>query len=109
MTVKQRDLPSAGQPCGSGSQIVYAWAQDAPGTNTQACNCKKSLISHFICAELHLPDDVGFRVGGDSGINWLVLQVRRMPVRAGVKVCTQTFSSLVCSVTPTENVGTICE
>lgn len=41
--------------CGSGSQIVYAWAMDAPS--------------------LTLPKDVGFKVGGDSDIKYLVLQV----------------------------------
>jgi len=42
--------------CGEGkSQVIYAWAMDAPS--------------------LELPDGVGFRVGGDSGINYLVLQV----------------------------------
>jgi len=47
---------SALNPCGSGSQIIYAWAQNAP--------------------KLKLPKDVAFRVGGpDSGIDWLVLQV----------------------------------
>ncbi len=56
MTVKQEGLGSALSPCGSGSSIVYAWAQNAP--------------------KLQLPKDVAFRVGGpDSGIDWLVLQV----------------------------------
>ena len=55
MTVKQKDLNSALHPCGEGNEIVYAWAQDAP--------------------KLDLPEGVGFRVGGDSGIQWLVLQV----------------------------------
>ena len=42
--------------CGEGkNQVIYAWAMDAPS--------------------LELPDGVGFRVGGDSGINYLVLQV----------------------------------
>ena len=56
MTAKQEDLNSSLSPCGSGSQVVYAWALNAP--------------------ELILPDGVGFRVGGpDSDIDWLVLQV----------------------------------
>ena len=41
--------------CASGNNIVYAWAMDAP--------------------ELRLPDGVGFKVGGDTDIQWLVLQV----------------------------------
>ena len=43
-------------PCKSKSQIIYAWAKDAP--------------------ELKLPDGVGFRVGLGSDIKYLVLQVR---------------------------------
>ncbi|XP_026293326.2 peptidylglycine alpha-hydroxylating monooxygenase [Frankliniella occidentalis] len=47
----------ASSPCkqGTGSEIVYAWARDAP--------------------TLSLPEDVGFKVGGDSDIKYLVLQV----------------------------------
>ena len=40
---------------GSASQIIFAWAMDAP--------------------ELELPPGVGFRVGGGSSIKYLVLQV----------------------------------
>jgi len=42
-------------PCKSGSNILYAWARDAQ--------------------TLKLPDGVGFKVGGDTQINYLVLQV----------------------------------
>ncbi|KAK9498614.1 hypothetical protein O3M35_003208 [Rhynocoris fuscipes] len=42
-------------PCKTGSQIIYAWARDAP--------------------KLTLPEDVGFKVGGSSSIQYLVLQV----------------------------------
>ncbi|CAG9117869.1 unnamed protein product [Plutella xylostella] len=48
----------SGKPCQSGSQIVYAWARDAPS--------------------LTLPEDVGFLVGQDSEIKYLVLQVHYM-------------------------------
>jgi len=41
--------------CQTGDSIIYAWAMDAP--------------------ELHLPSGVGFKVGGDTDIQWLVLQV----------------------------------
>lgn len=41
--------------CADGSQIIYAWALDAP--------------------PLELPKGVGFKVGGDSNVNFLVLQV----------------------------------
>ncbi|CAG2113081.1 unnamed protein product [Medioppia subpectinata] len=41
--------------CASGSEIIYAWAMDAPA--------------------LVLPEGVGFKVGGDTGVNYLVLQV----------------------------------
>ncbi|KAH3837295.1 hypothetical protein DPMN_110680 [Dreissena polymorpha] len=44
-----------GPVCSSGAKILYAWAMDAPA--------------------LTLPEDVGFKVGGDTGINYLVLQV----------------------------------
>lgn len=43
------------QVCKSGSQILYAWAMGAP--------------------ELKLPEGVGFRVGADSRVQYLVLQV----------------------------------
>lgn len=44
-------------PCGKGSnsQIIYAWAMDAP--------------------KLNLPEGVGFKVGADSPIKYIVLQV----------------------------------
>ncbi|KAK1126235.1 hypothetical protein K0M31_004868 [Melipona bicolor] len=42
-------------PCAENSQILYAWARDAP--------------------TLILPEGVGFKVGGDSPIKYLVLQV----------------------------------
>ncbi|XP_076174098.1 peptidylglycine-alpha-hydroxylating monooxygenase [Ptiloglossa arizonensis] len=42
-------------PCAEESQILYAWARDAP--------------------TLILPKGVGFKVGGDSPIKYLVLQV----------------------------------
>lgn len=44
-------------PCGQGahSQIIYAWARDAP--------------------KLELPDGVGFKVGKTSPIKYIVLQV----------------------------------
>ncbi|CAK1544472.1 unnamed protein product [Leptosia nina] len=45
-------------PCRSGSQIVYAWARDAPS--------------------LELPPEVGFLLGRDSPIKYLVLQVHYM-------------------------------
>ncbi|XP_011862950.1 PREDICTED: peptidylglycine alpha-hydroxylating monooxygenase [Vollenhovia emeryi] len=41
--------------CQDGMQVIYAWARDAPSLN--------------------LPMDVGFKVGGDSSIQYLVLQV----------------------------------
>ncbi len=61
MGTRQRGLPTALSPCGQGNDIVYAWAQDAP--------------------ELKLPEGVGFRVGGDTGIEWLVLQVHYATVK----------------------------
>eukprot|EP00095_Tigriopus_kingsejongensis_P006399 maker-scaffold1351_size46012-snap-gene-0.14 protein:Tk06399 transcript:maker-scaffold1351_size46012-snap-gene-0.14-mRNA-1 annotation:"peptidylglycine alpha-hydroxylating monooxygenase" len=55
MTERTPGYPSALHPCGEGNEIIYAWAQNAP--------------------ELLLPEGVGFRVGGDTDIQWLVLQV----------------------------------
>jgi peptidylglycine monooxygenase len=70
-----------GPVCQSGAKIIYAWAMDAP--------------------PLHLPEDVGFKVGGDTGINYLVLQVHYKDVtpfvepndekdHSGVKLITTT-------------------
>lgn len=42
-------------------QIIYAWARDAP--------------------KLELPEGVGFKVGGDSPIQYLVLQVHYATVQ----------------------------
>ncbi|XP_043269938.1 peptidylglycine alpha-hydroxylating monooxygenase isoform X2 [Venturia canescens] len=42
-------------PCADGSEILYAWARDAP--------------------DLNLPDGVGFKVGRATHIKYLVLQV----------------------------------
>lgn len=52
------DRYTTASPCKSGSQIVYAWARDAP--------------------RLALPPDVGFLIGRDSPIKYLVLQVHYM-------------------------------
>jgi len=41
--------------CAKGAQVIYAWAMDAPA--------------------LQLPEGVGFRVGGNTNIKYLVLQV----------------------------------
>ncbi|GLG99728.1 Peptidylglycine alpha-hydroxylating monooxygenase [Gryllus bimaculatus] len=49
------DYLETSNPCGEGSQIIYAWARDAP--------------------KLELPEGVGFMVGGKSPIQYLVLQV----------------------------------
>jgi len=47
-----------GPVCADGAHIIYAWARDAP--------------------ELKLPKDVGFRVGGKTRLQYLVLQVHYM-------------------------------
>lgn len=54
MSTSGSEYPRA-PTCARGSTIVYAWAMDAP--------------------KLVLPEGVGFKVGGNSGINFLVLQV----------------------------------
>ncbi|XP_059085874.1 peptidylglycine alpha-hydroxylating monooxygenase-like [Tigriopus californicus] len=54
MAAKQPGVVSE-QPCKSKPNIIYAWAHEAP--------------------KLDLPKDVGFRIGKDSSIKYLVLQV----------------------------------
>lgn len=49
-----------GPVCKTGQTIVYAWARDAPA--------------------LKLPKDVAYKVGGDSKVKYLVLQVHYMNV-----------------------------
>lgn len=50
-----------GSVCKNGlASIIYAWAMDAP--------------------ELHLPPEVAFKVGGDTYIQWIVLQVHYLDV-----------------------------
>lgn len=51
--------------CARGSQILYAWAMDAPN--------------------LHLPKDVAFKVGGNTGVKTLVLQVHYKNVSSFVE------------------------
>ncbi|XP_018055398.1 PREDICTED: peptidylglycine alpha-hydroxylating monooxygenase [Atta colombica] len=48
-------LADTAPACKEGTQIIYAWARDAP--------------------KLDLPEGVGFKVGGDSPIKYIVLQV----------------------------------
>lgn len=57
MAKKASDEEETASPCGvtAHSQILYAWARDAP--------------------KLNLPNGVGFKVGSDSPIKYMVLQV----------------------------------
>lgn len=57
MAQSENDKDKAASPCGRGShsQIIYAWARDAP--------------------KLELPEGVGFKVGMNSPIKYMVLQV----------------------------------
>ncbi|XP_013413906.1 peptidylglycine alpha-hydroxylating monooxygenase-like [Lingula anatina] len=55
MSMKEKSSYTMAPVCQKGSAIIYAWAMDAP--------------------QLTLPKDVGFKVGGNSEIQWLVLQV----------------------------------
>lgn len=54
---ESRDCKSISFVCGIGDspRVVFAWALNASG--------------------LHLPEDVGVRVGADAGINYLVVQI----------------------------------
>lgn len=53
-TNRERGMKRA-SPCAKGSQVIYAWARDAP--------------------PLDLPQGVAFKVGGNTPIQYLVLQV----------------------------------
>lgn len=53
--MNHEDNVQTSSPCLDGSQIIYAWARDAP--------------------KLELPEGVGFKVGKNSPIKYLVLQV----------------------------------
>ncbi|XP_012271466.1 peptidylglycine alpha-hydroxylating monooxygenase [Orussus abietinus] len=55
MARSKHSFGETASPCAEGSEILYAWARDAP--------------------RLNLPDGVGFKVGGKSQIKYLVLQV----------------------------------
>lgn len=57
MAKKENDEEETASPCrpGGQSQIIYAWARDAPA--------------------LRLPEGVGFKVGNNSPVKYIVLQV----------------------------------
>ncbi|XP_034949913.1 peptidylglycine alpha-hydroxylating monooxygenase [Chelonus insularis] len=55
MSKSADDDDDTASPCSDGSEILYAWARDAP--------------------KLVLPDGVGFKIGQKSPIKYLVLQV----------------------------------
>jgi peptidylglycine monooxygenase len=52
-------------PCAKGSQVIYAWARDAPA--------------------LDLPEGVAFKVGGGTQVQYLVLQVHYADVTSFVE------------------------
>jgi peptidylglycine monooxygenase len=54
-------------------QVIYAWARDAP--------------------KLELPEGVGFKVGGKSPIQYLILQVHYATVKPFEGANTQVFIS----------------
>ncbi|XP_064111152.1 peptidyl-glycine alpha-amidating monooxygenase B-like isoform X2 [Macrobrachium nipponense] len=63
----------------TGGRIMYAWAKNAPAT--------------------HLPNNVGFRIGGQSGIRYLTLQIHySQPLPDGLK----DYSGLQMEVTTQE-------
>ncbi|KAG0418401.1 hypothetical protein HPB47_004866 [Ixodes persulcatus] len=69
-----------GPTCRTGSQIIYAWAMDAPA--------------------LKLPEGVGFKIGGNSGINYLVLQVHYADTTAFLDGQKRDSSGIVLSLVP---------
>ncbi|XP_050401261.1 peptidylglycine alpha-hydroxylating monooxygenase [Patella vulgata] len=64
---------SSGPTCSSGTKIIFGWAMDAP-----------SLV---------LPKDVAFKVGGDSDVDYLVLQVHYKDVSKFLPPSKETDSS----------------
>lgn len=72
----QDDVYDTASPCGEHTQILYAWGRDADS--------------------LKLPEGVGFKVGGDSDIAYLVVQVHYMmaldhPDHSGVDLISTTI------------------
>lgn len=65
--------------CQTGSKIIYAWAMDAPS--------------------LKLPPDVAFKVGGDTGINYLSMQIHYKNVSTFKPPQSKTDSSGVTLIT----------
>lgn len=82
--VPEQNLRRGAWDCGhhgvcTGGRIMYAWAKNAPAT--------------------HLPDNVGFRIGGHSGIRYLTLQIHYSePLPDGLK----DYSGLQMEVTTQE-------
>lgn len=72
------DVPRS-NVCGKGSQVIYAWAMDAP--------------------KLELPPDVAFRIGKGTSIKYLVLQVHYASVYKFKKDNTTDNSGIVISYT----------
>lgn len=68
--------------CSRGSTIIYAWAMDAP--------------------KLTLPDGVAFKIGGNTGINFIVLQVHYANVDKFINGATDN-SGIVLSLVPANN------
>ncbi|XP_042144944.1 peptidylglycine alpha-hydroxylating monooxygenase-like [Ixodes scapularis] len=64
--------------CEKEERIVYAWARDAPA--------------------LKLPEGVGFKIGGNSGINYLVLQVHYADATPFLDGVTRDTSGIVLSL-----------
>ncbi|KAK8781029.1 hypothetical protein V5799_017631 [Amblyomma americanum] len=69
-----------GSTCAEGPQIIYAWARDAP--------------------PLTLPRGVGFKIGGNSGIRYLVLQVHYADTTAFLADNKNDSSGIILSVLP---------
>ncbi|KAM7285306.1 peptidylglycine alpha-hydroxylating monooxygenase [Ixodes scapularis] len=66
--------------CQTGSRIVYGWARDAP--------------------RLQLPEGVGMKIGGDSGIEFLVIQAHYGDTTSFLDGETSDSSGIVLSVVP---------
>ncbi|CAN7939868.1 unnamed protein product, partial [Ixodes hexagonus] len=74
------DMYRSGPTCAWGTQTIYAWARDAPA--------------------LSLPKGVGFKIGGNSGVRFLVLQVHYADTTAFLGGTKRDNSGILLTVVP---------
>ncbi|KAM7285311.1 peptidylglycine alpha-hydroxylating monooxygenase-like [Ixodes scapularis] len=84
MSTSRTPFPK-GPICQTGSQVVYGWARNAP--------------------PLQLPEGVGLKFGGNSGVNFLVIQVHYADTTSFQDGITRDSSGVVLSVVPGNDTG----